>query len=152
VDYEHLPKGGSLLGPHVIFTPPILDWGQAKRARAKAALKQSQHKLAAKETEVLADVREARDRLLAARSTALFYRDSLLPKARRSVELSQAQFNIKKLGAYDLLKVRQDELAAQKDATEALRDYWIARAKLGYAVGGVPVENPGAAPVWNEVK
>ena len=46
-------------------------------------------------------------------------------------------------GAYDLLQAKEAEVAAERGAVDAWRDYWIARARLERAVGGaLPTASP----------
>lgn len=81
-------------------------------------------------------MREARDRLLAKKDLATYYRDELLPERTRVLTLTVEHYNAMLKGAYDLLLAKQNQLAADRSYIEALRDYWIARADLERAIGG----------------
>jgi hypothetical protein len=52
------------------------------------------------------------------------------------------------LGPFDLLRTKQDEIAASRRLIEATRDYWIARAELDRALSGqaAPPSSNTAAP------
>lgn len=136
IDYERNTNKTKVLGPSFIFTVPIFDWGQARTARAKALLEQSRQKTAALEMEICSEVREACERLMAARKTVQFDRDELLPQVQRLMAATRDHPGGGGAGAGDLLKDQQDAAKAEQEYTDALRDYWTARAKLGQAVGG----------------
>jgi outer membrane protein, heavy metal efflux system len=82
------------------------------------------------------EVREQRDRMLAARDLALYYERELLPQRARILDLTLRQYNAMFKGAYDLLLAKQAEVEAEKARLAAWRDYWIARARLEKALGG----------------
>jgi cobalt-zinc-cadmium efflux system outer membrane protein len=48
-------------------------------------------------------------------------------------------------GVYQLLEARREQLAAQGEAIESLRDYWIANAELERAAGG-SLDTPETMP------
>jgi cobalt-zinc-cadmium efflux system outer membrane protein len=52
------------------------------------------------------------------------------------------QYNFMLLGPFDLLRTKQDEIAASRRLIEATRDYWIARAELDRALSGQAVNPP----------
>lgn len=142
VDYERALGGLKLAGPFLSFTLPIFDWGQAKVAAARANYEQGLQRQKALETDIRSGVREARENLLAARDGVAAYRDEILPRQQRRVELTRAA------GAADLAAVEKDVATAQSEYTDALTTYWIARARLALAAGsGVP--SGPAPPVLN---
>lgn len=136
LQYERDTDRQSTLGPEVSVGVPLFNRGQAAAARLRAQLRQIADQLEARAVDIRADVRAARERLLAARDAALFYRDTLLPEQRRLLALAQQRYNGMFLGAYELLQTKQNELAAERGAIETRRDYWIARTDLEQAVGG----------------
>ena len=136
INTETEPDGDQVTGPMWDVEVPIFDWGQARRGRLKAQLRQSEHRLAALEVAVRSEVRTAAERLAAQRQLVERYRDRLVPLRRQIVESSQRHFNYMLIGAFQLLQLKQQEIAAQLASIEALRDYWIARAELERAVGG----------------
>lgn len=136
VDYERDVNGTKVVGPHLILGLPIFDRGQGRLAQTQARLAQSLARMTSLATNIRSEVREARERMIAARNTAVFYRDTLLPKHEHLVALSQTYYNGMQLGIFVLLRARQNEAEAQRDYISALRDYWIARARLATAMGG----------------
>jgi len=123
------------IGPAVELEIPLFDQGQAAIARARAQQEQSRHRLRALEAQVQSQVRAGFTRMELARQTAQYYRDTILPLRSQVVAETQKHYNYMLLGVYQLLQVRQDEVAAQQAHIEALKDYWIARARLERAIG-----------------
>lgn len=115
---------------------PIFDQQQAAIARLEAQLRQSQQQLSALAIDIRSEVREIRDRLLAARNVVKYYHDVVLPLRQRIVDESQLYYNGMLIGVYELLLAKQNQISAGREYIEAMRDYWIARSDLGRAVGG----------------
>ncbi len=150
VDAEHDLDHAWVIGPTATVAVPIFDQRQAARARARAQLRQGQQQLAALEAEIRSEVRTAWERLLAARTTAESYRDSLIPLRTQIVDQEQRHVNYMLRGVYDLLLAKQNEVTARRDYIEAVRDYWVAWSDLERAVGGklpiVASATPAPAP------
>ncbi|KXK29253.1 MAG: outermembrane (copper) efflux protein [Candidatus Brocadia sinica] len=137
VDTEHdAPDRVNLTGPHLTIELPIFDQQQAAIARLEAQLRQSQQQLSALAIDIRSEVREIRDRLLAARNVVKYYHDVVLPLRQRIVDESQLYYNGMLIGVYELLLAKQNQISAGREYIEAMRDYWIARSDLGRAVGG----------------
>lgn len=144
VDSERDPDRRRVTGPTLQLELPIFDQGQAQVARLQAQFRQAQRQLEERVITIRADVRGARARVQANRRLAEYAAGTLLPQRRRVVELTQQQYNAMLRGAPDLFLARQNTIAAERSAAEALRDYWIARADLERAVGGrLPVPSGG---------
>ena len=126
----------TVAGPQLSVELPIFDQKQAQVARLQAEYRQSLNRLTALAIDIRSQVRAARDRVQAARATAAFYRDVLIPQRRQVTHMSQLHYNVMLLGADRWLMARQAEAAAYREYIEAVRDYWIARADLERAVGG----------------
>jgi cobalt-zinc-cadmium efflux system outer membrane protein len=67
------------------------------------------------------------------------------------VEQTQLQYNAMHVGIFELLRTKQDEVRAGVEYVDALRDYWVARAKLERAAGGalpsgIATTQPTTAP------
>lgn len=148
VNTENEPDGDRVTGPMWDLAVPLFDWGQANRARAKAQLRQSQHRLAALEVAVRSEVRTLHSRLVAERQMAQRHREQLIPLREQITASSQRHVNYMLIGAFQLLQFKQQEITARREYIEAVRDYWIARAELEQAVGGQlpqtarPVQSP----------
>lgn len=135
IDTERDPGGQHVTGPTLSIQLPIFDQGQAQIARVKAQFRQFQDRFHAMAVDARSEVREARDRLIAERNLAGYYK-VLLPERMHILNLTLEQYNGMLKGPYDLLLAKQSELATEQAYIEAWRDYWIARAQLERAVGG----------------
>jgi cobalt-zinc-cadmium efflux system outer membrane protein len=129
------PDGPTTIGPTVDLELPIFDQKQAEVARLRAQLHAAQHRADALAVAIRSEVRQARNRLMAARMTIEYYAKSLVPLRERIVTLSQEQYNAMLLGVYQLLQAKQNEINSYREYIEAVRDYWIARADLERAIG-----------------
>ncbi len=136
VDTEHDLDHAWVTGPTLELELPIFDQKQAVRARAKAQLRQAQHQLEAMEATVRSEVRSAQTRLRAARQTAEFYRNSIIPTREQIVAETQKHYNFMLMGTFQLLQAKRDEVNAYREYLLALRDYWIAFSELERSVGG----------------
>ncbi len=137
IDTEHdAPDRINLTGPHLSLGLPIFDQRQAAIARLEAQLRQSQQQLSALAIDIRSEVREMRDRLLAARNIVKYYQDVILPLRQQIVDESQRYYNGMLIGVYELLLAKQNQINAGREYIDALRDYWITRSDLEYAVGG----------------
>ncbi|MBI2559760.1 MAG: TolC family protein [Planctomycetes bacterium] len=137
VDTEHdVADNVNLTGPNVTIELPIFDQRQAEIARLEAQLRQSQQRLSSLAIDIRSEIREIRDRLLAARNVVKYYYDVVLPLRKRIVDESQLYYNGMLIGVYELLLAKQNQINAGREYIETLRDYWIAESDLERAVGG----------------
>jgi cobalt-zinc-cadmium efflux system outer membrane protein len=133
---ERENEGGWSVGPAFSLPIPLFDQGQAAAASAGAELARARERYAATAVEVRSAARAARNRLLATRSQANYYRQVLLPLRRQITEQTQLQYNAMQVGAFQLLQAKRDEVEAGVAYIEALRDYWVARAGLNQITSG----------------
>jgi cobalt-zinc-cadmium efflux system outer membrane protein len=142
INTEKEVTGERVTGPELALQLPLFDTGGASIARLQAEHRRAHRQLEALAVDARAEVREQRDRMLAARDLALFYERELLPQRARILDLTLRQYNAMFKGAYDLLLAKQAEVETEKARLDAWRDYWIARARLEKAVGGaLPAAN-----------
>jgi cobalt-zinc-cadmium efflux system outer membrane protein len=139
--YEREIDGTSSFGPSVEFALPIFSQGQPAMARAESLLRQRQQRYMALAVDIRSEVREARDRLMAARGRAEYYRNVVLPRRHVITQKTQLQYNAMQAGVFVLLQTRQAEIDAGREYIEALKDYWMARSELERAVGGSLASN-----------
>ncbi len=138
--------GERVTGPELSLQLPIFDTGAASIARLQSEHRRAQRQLEALAVNARSEVRETRDRMLAARDRATYYGQVLLPQRVRILDLTIRQYNAMFKGAYDLLLAKQAHVEAERAHVEAQRDYWIARARLERALGGaLPADGPGGA-------
>ena len=136
VHREREPEGITTTGPVLDYSLPLFDRGRPAKSRAEALLRQSQDRYAALAVEIRSEIREAWNRMALARSRVAYYRDVVLPRRSRINELSQRNYNFMLLGPYQLIMAKQNEINAQGEYVESLKDYWINHADLQRALGG----------------
>jgi cobalt-zinc-cadmium efflux system outer membrane protein len=144
LDYhlEREPDGTRTSGPGIELPLPIFNRGRAARTRAEAQLVAGRHRLALLTGAVASELRSALVRVQAARVRVEYYRDVLLPRRRRIVELTLLEHNAMVAGVFQLLQAKQDEANGERDYIEAQREYWLARNDLDGAVNGVGMGAP----------
>jgi cobalt-zinc-cadmium efflux system outer membrane protein len=146
IDTEKESDGQRVTGPTLDLELPIFDQGQAAIAKLRAQYRQAQQSFRALAIDVRSEVREARDRLIANRDLAEYYRSILLPLRIKIVNQTMLQYNAMQIGPADLLLSKERELETERAYVEAWRDYWIARADLEKAVGGNVRPPPESVP------
>ncbi|HUP62583.1 MAG TPA: TolC family protein [Thermoanaerobaculia bacterium] len=137
VHFEREPDGEHTVGPGIEIPIPIFDTGRAARTRAEAEFLRARHRLNALEAESVSQLRATRARLAEARARAEYYRDVILPRRARIVELTKLEHNAMLAGVFQLLQAKQNQLQAHRDFIEAQREYWTARVDLDRALLGV---------------
>ena len=145
VSSEKNPEGYRVTGPTIQLPIPLFNRGQASRARAATALQQNEDQMAQLAIDIRAQVRTLRDRLIRTRDLIDRYSAVVVPLQRRMLALGLQQYNFMLLGPFDLLRTKQDEIAASRRLIEATRDYWIARAELDRALSGQAAIPPSNA-------
>jgi cobalt-zinc-cadmium efflux system outer membrane protein len=136
VNTEKDVTGERVTGPELALQLPIFDTGKASIARLEAEHRRAQRQLEALAVNARSEVREERDRMLAARDLALYYGRVLLPQRQRILALTLQHYNAMFKGAYDLLLAKQAEVETEKAYLDAWRGYWVSRARLEGALGG----------------
>lgn len=131
----HREPDGQFTGPRIELSVPIFDWGQARVARLQAELRQSEERLAALAVDLRAELRAARDRLIAAHQQVNYLRRVLLPLRGIILTETQRQYNGMLLGVYDLLTAKQNEIDTARDYVAAARDFWLAWSELERVLG-----------------
>jgi outer membrane protein, heavy metal efflux system len=136
VEGERELDGERLVGPTIEFALPLFNQGQPELARLDAELRRANAQLEGLTTDIRSEVREARDSVLAARAAAEFYSKTLLPQRSLLLQETLLHYNAMQKSNYELLAAREQQLLAERESVEALRDYWIARTQLERAIGG----------------
>ncbi len=125
----------TVVGPSLGLELPVFNQHQAQIARAIAELDQARQKLDALKVDAGSEIRIASAQVAASRTLVQLTTAELLPDRIAITEATQRQYNGMLAGVYDLLKAKQQELDARRQAVEALGNYWIARADLDRATG-----------------
>ncbi len=135
--YEREPSGEHTLGPGIEIPIPIFNSGRAARTRAEAEYLRARHTVNAIEAASASILRSARTTLAEARARAAYYRDVVVPRRTRIVELTKLEHNAMLVGVFQLLQAKQNEMQARRDFIDAQRDYWSARTDLDRALQGI---------------
>lgn len=148
VHHEREADGGRTTGPGIEFPIPIFNTGRAARTRAEAEYLRAVHRVAELTSRAGSEARTARQLLAAARARVEYYRDIVLPRRARIVELTKLEHNSMLIGVYQVLQARQNEANARREFIEAQRDYWSARTNLDRVLngtGGAEFETPAGS-------
>jgi outer membrane protein, heavy metal efflux system len=135
--YEREPDGEETMGPGIQIPIPIFNTGRGARTRAEAQFLGARHAVNALEQEAASQLRAARATLAEARARVEYYRDVIVPRRTRIVELTKLEHNAMLVGVFQLLQAKQNEMQARRDFIDAQREYWGARIDLDRALQGV---------------
>ena len=132
------------MGPSIALPLPVFDQGQALVATSASELRRAKRQFHALAVQLRAAARASRNRMIAARQRAGYYRGVLLPLRARVVAATQLEFNAMQVGIFQLLQAKQQEIESGKQYVDALRDYWIARTQVTQILDGrLPHLAPG---------
>jgi len=123
------------IGPKLRFEIPIFDRGDARIEKIANLYRMRLRELENLAINIRADVRVARDKMIAARQQVMFYHRQVLPQRARATQLMQVQYNAMLAGIFHLITARQNELKAEKEYLDFHRNYYVARAELERAAG-----------------
>jgi cobalt-zinc-cadmium efflux system outer membrane protein len=140
VHYEREPSGEHTVGPGLQLPIPVFNTGRAARTRAEARYLRARHLMNALGAETSSRLRAANAALAEARARVEYYRDVVLPRRQRIVELTKLEHNAMLIGIYQLLAARESEAMAESDFIDAQREYWSARIDLDRALQGITIE------------
>jgi cobalt-zinc-cadmium efflux system outer membrane protein len=135
-DTEKNSDGQRVTGPSLNLQIPVFDQGQAQLARTVGAERKAEAQYRNLSIIARSEVREARDRIVAAHDLVQLYQKVLLPQRVKILQLAQEHYNYMLKGAYDLLQAKEHELDTERAYVESSRAYWVAHAQLERAVGG----------------
>jgi cobalt-zinc-cadmium efflux system outer membrane protein len=130
-------NGAKTFGPGIEVPIPIFNTGAPARSRAEAEYLRASHTLNALLAESSSQLRAARATVAEARARVEYYRDVIVPRRQRIVELTKLEHNAMIAGVFQLLQAKQNEAKAQRDFIDAQRDYSSARNNLDRALNGV---------------
>ena len=125
----------TLRGPTLALEIPVFNQNADSVTRAEARLAVAEAELAALEVDIGNAVRLAYAQVQTARQRLREYTEALMPLREEIVERTQEHVNFMLMGVFELLRAQRQEYDAYLGYLEAVRDYWLARAALGQAVG-----------------
>lgn len=129
-------EGNNAVGPTVSVGLPLFGQRRVAKARAEAQLRQSERESTALAADIKSELKGAYEEFLLARQTATYYQSQVLPLSKRIVDESLKHYNYMLLSNYQLIQAKQNQISAQRDYINALRDYWMTRSELERIVGG----------------
>lgn len=139
------------VGPVVELELPLFYQGQGEVDAATAEMRRQKSLFDALALQVQSSARTTTARLMAARSSATRYRDTLLPLRARILDTAQAEYNAMSIGVFQLLEAKRAQIQAGSGWVDALRDYWLSRAHAEQLLAGrLPSALPSAVPASSE--
>jgi len=126
---------------------PIFDLGETRVRMAEQTYMQAVNRLAEKAVNVRSEARESYRTYRSAYDIARHYRDEVVPLRKIISDETLLRYNAMQIDVFALLAEARQRLAANNQAIEAKRDFWLATVDLSVAVtgGGVAgMRNDGA--------
>lgn len=133
---EREVDGGWSVGPAFSLPVPIFSQGQPAVAAAEARVRAAAQRHHAMAVEVRSAARASQQRLTAARQRVEYYKHVMIPLRQQITAETQKQYNAMLIGAFQLLRAKQEEVEAGRGYVAALRDYWVERARLETILAG----------------
>ena len=115
---------------------PIFDLGETRVRAAEQTYMQAVNRLAEKAVNVRSEAREAYRRYRASYDVARHYRDEVVPLRKIISDETLLRYNAMLIDVFDLLIEARQRLAANSQAIEAQRDFWLASVDMHVAVTG----------------
>ncbi|MFN0318503.1 MAG: TolC family protein [Burkholderiales bacterium] len=134
--YEKDSLDEALRGPTLELGLPLFDRSQGNIARLESQLRETERRLEALAIGIRSEAREAYTRVLAAHAAVEHFKTAVLPVQQDIVGETLKFYNGMLLGIYDLLRAKQDQVAAGRDYIGAIKNYWLAYVELERVLGG----------------
>lgn len=115
---------------------PIFDLGETRVRAAEQTYMQAVNRLAEKAVNARSEAREAYRRYRASYDIARHYRDEVVPLRKVISDETLLRYNAMLIDVFDLLIEARQRLAANSQAIEAQRDFWLASVDMHVAVTG----------------
>jgi cobalt-zinc-cadmium efflux system outer membrane protein len=135
--YQRDASGAKTVGPGIEVPIPLFNRGAPARTRAEAEYLRTRYTLDALLAESASEIRAAAATVAEARARVQYYRDVIVPRRERIVELTKLEHNAMLLGPFRLFDATRSETEARMELIDAERDYWRARSALDRVVSGV---------------
>lgn len=132
-------------GIELEFKIPIFDFGEARTKLAEETYMAAVHRLIEKAVNVRSEAREAHTAYRGAYDIAMFYQKEILPLRQIINDEMLLNYNGMLKDLFSLLTDTKARIAANIQAIDAQRDYWLAKVDLHVAlVGGGTIAGSGA--------
>lgn len=133
-------------GYEVELPLPLFDFGDARRASARAAYLAALNRAAAVGAEAASQVREGYSAYRAAYGLARHYRDEIVPLRKTIADEMLLKYNGMLIGVFELLADSREQAGSVIQSIDAQRDFWLADAGLRAALLGAPATGPALRP------
>lgn len=137
--------GNWAIGPAISTPLPLFDFGQARRARARAAVIEARHNLTGAQREVVEEVRRSLAAFASSQDNLRRVRTELVPLAQQRRDQAEAQFRGGETNILALLIAEEALQSSQIRLVELERKNTEALVRLHRAVGGAGVAGDGDA-------
>jgi outer membrane protein TolC len=134
LDTEH--EGDWSLGPSLTVPLPLFDWGQARRAKARALAIGARHRLTQTVRRTVQEVRQAHAAQAKLAAAAAQAREQLTPLQQQRVDLARAVYESGQSGITPLLLAELDLQKARLRAVQLELRAAVAAIELRRASGG----------------
>jgi outer membrane protein TolC len=124
---------------------PIFDWSGARVARSEAIYMQAVNKVAQAATEARSEARESYLDYRASYDLAKHYRDRVIPLRKKISDETMLRYNGMLVSVFELLADSREQAAAVNSTIDAMKEYWMAHARLEAALGGHLPDQPATA-------
>ncbi|ARQ02163.1 TolC family protein [Pseudorhodoplanes sinuspersici] len=131
---------------------PIFDLGETRVRAAEQTYMQAVNRLAEKAVNARSEAREAYRRYRASYDIARHFRDEVVPLRKIISDETLLRYNAMLIDVFDVLIEARQRLAANGQAIEAQRDFWLASVDMHVAItggggaGGDAPQSMAAAP------
>lgn len=115
---------------------PIFDLGETRVRAAEQTYMQAVNRLVEKAVNARSEAREAYRRYRASYDIARHYRDEVVPLRKIISDETLLRYNAMLIDVFDLLIEARQRLAANSQAIEAQRDFWLASVDMHVAITG----------------
>jgi outer membrane protein TolC len=115
---------------------PIFDLGETRVRAAEQTYMQAVNRLVEKAANARSEAREAYRRYRASYDIARHYRDEVVPLRKIISDETLLRYNAMLIDVFDLLIEARQRLAANSQAIEAQRDFWLASVDMHVAITG----------------
>lgn len=147
VERERDYDGALDVGPTLSLELPLFNWGGGRTAAIQAALLRAEADLDQAVLDLSNDVQLGAAKVAATRARVEEFWRALIPAQETVVEQAQREQNYMLIGIFEVILAKQQTYDAYAGYIEAVRDYWVARAELGRAVGReLPSSRQAGAP------
>jgi len=143
---ETVPARGSIVEFRVSLPLPLIDRAKGKRQEARANVSIAEAELTSTEQQLLREWGTVSQRFRAATEQVTNYRDRILPKADKALELVRGGFEQGKFGFIDLLDTQRTTAEARLAYQQKLLELNVAQAELEALLAIVPDQSTKNSP------